>query len=157
MPRITCKVPATARPVPIRLAPVPTVESWATLIEAPDFSVPDTALNFPVRDPLDTNRAIRPGEIYIMTPIKARNKDSVTRWIEARILQEGGTAVLLERIEVPAGDSVQIVTQGLSLLKRVAAGANGDRLQVRAETSTSFDVTGNAQERPSAEHIGVVV
>lgn len=155
MTRINCKTPASARPVPIRLANVPT--AWTTVAEAPDFSVPDTAQTFATRDPLDASRAIRPGEVFLLTPIKARNKDAGTLWIEAQILMETGSAVLLERIEVPAGDSVVLITQGLSLLKRIAGGTFGDRLQVRAEAANAFDISGAGQERPSSEHIGVTV
>jgi hypothetical protein len=153
MPRITCRTPST-RPLLISLASVGT--SFTTVAEAPDFSVPDTQQIYPARDPGDAARGIRPGEVFVLTPVKARNKTESTVWIEAQILRENGTAVLLERIAVPAGDTAQIVTQGLSLLKRTAAGANGDRLQVRSETAGAFDVFGGAQERPSAEHIGVV-
>lgn len=153
MPRITCRTPSTARPVRIALADVP--PAWTTIAEAPDFSVSDTQAVYPVRDPADATRGIRPGEVFVLTPVKARNKTAATRWIEARVLAEGGASFLLERIEVPAGETVQIVTQGMSLLKRDAAGVSGDRLQVRAETAASFDVFGAGQERPSAEHIGV--
>ena len=152
MARITCRTPST-RPIALALANVAT--SFTTIAEAPDFSVPDTQQIYPARDPLDAARGIRPGEIFILTPVKARNKTATTRWIEAQVLREGGGAVLLERIAVPAGDTVQIVTQGLSLLKRLPGGANGDRLQVRAEAANAFDVFGAGQERASAEHIGV--
>lgn len=154
MPRITCKTPASARPIAVRMADVTT--SWATVAEAPDFSVPDTAVIFPARDPLDENRAIRPGEVFLLTPVKARNKSAGTLWVEAQILSENGVSFVMERIDVPAGDSVTLITQGLSLLKRNAGVANGDRLQVRAEAADAFDVTGAGQERPSSEHIGVV-
>jgi hypothetical protein len=155
MPRITCRVPSSQRPYPIRLQSVPT--AWTVIAEAPDFSVPDTQNTFPDRDPADSQRAIRPGEIFILTPIKARNKSSTTRWIEARI-QTGSAfpqTFLLERIEVPPGESVTLITQGLSLLKRNAATAVGDTLSVRAEATNSFDISGAGQERPSAEHLGV--
>lgn len=153
MARITCRTPST-RPLAIALANVGT--AFVTIAEAPDFSVPDTQQIYPDRDPLDAARGIRPGEIFILTPIKARNKSGATTWIEAQVLRESGAAVLLERIAVPAGETVQIVTQGLSLLKRLPAAAFGDRLQVRAESAAAFDVFGAGQERPSAEHIGVV-
>lgn len=153
MARITCRTPSTARPVQIAQANVTT--AWQTIAEAPDFSVSDTQGVYPVRDPLDANRGIRPGEVFLLTPVKARNKTGNTLWIEAQILRENGGTVWLERIEVPANETVQIVTQGLSLLKRNAAGGTGDRLQVRAQAAASFDVFGAGQERPSAEHIGV--
>lgn len=153
MARITCRTPSTARPVQIAQDNVTT--AWQTVAEAPDFSVPDSQNVYPVRDPLDASRGIRPGEVFLITPVKARNKTSGALWIEAQILRENTATVWLDRIEVPAGDTVQIVTQGLSLLKRNAGAANGDRLQLRAQTANSFDVFGAGQERPSAEHIGV--
>lgn len=154
MARITCRTPSTARPLAVAQTNVAT--GWVTVAEAPDFSVPDTQQVYPARDPADNGRGIRPGEVFFLTPVKARNKSSDTAWIEAQIVREGGTAIMLDRIDVPPGETVQIVTQGLSLMKRAAEGATGDRLQIRAETSATFDIFGAAQERPSAEHIGVV-
>lgn len=151
--RITARNPASARPVRIRAPDVPT--TWLTVAEAPDFSVPDANQDFPERDPNDGTRAIRPGEVFILTPIKARNKTAVTAWIEARIKDEDGSTVLLERITVPANESVNIVTQGLSLLKRNAVPVYGDQLQFRAEQASTFDLSGAAQEQLSNEHIGV--
>ena len=153
MARITCRTPST-RPLIVAQASVGT--NFTTIAEAPDFSVPDTQQIYPARDPLDAGRGIRPGEIFFLTPVKARNKTASTAWIEAQVLREDASAVLLERIEVPAGDTVQIVTQGLSLLKRLPTASDGDRLQVRAQTADAFDVFGAGQERPSSEHIGVV-
>jgi hypothetical protein len=111
---------------------------------------------FPV-DPTDSGRRIVPGEWYILRPVLARNKHaSTTGWIEARFITEGGVTALAQRWDVPAGESVQIAAQGLSLAKRVAAGSNGDRLQVRASASTLFDVTYQILERRAADHVGIV-
>jgi hypothetical protein len=155
MPRITCKTPSTGRPVTVRIQNVGT--SWTTVAEAPDFSVPDTSLVFPTRDPGDASRAIRSGEVFMLTPLYARNKTSTTRWVEARILNESGTAFTFARITVPANETAAIPVQGMSLVKRTAAGADGDRLQLRAEAGSTFDVWGAAEEKPTSEHIGVEV
>lgn len=154
MTRITCRTPSTGKPLSLYIQNVPV--SWTTLYEAPDFSLPDSSEKYTERDPLDSSRAIRPGEVFFLTPISARNKDSVTRWIEVKIIFEDASEVLLGKIEVPAGDSAFLPLQGRSLLKRVAAGSNGDRIQLRAETATCFDVWGAAEEKLSSEHSGVV-
>ena len=153
MPRISVKTPSNGKPVSIRLANVST--SWTTIAEAPDFSVLDTSNVYPDRDPSNTQRAIRPGEVFILTPLRARNKTATARWLEVRLLTEDGVAIECPGIlTVPPGETWPVPLQGYSLLKRVAAGANGDRLQVRAQAANTFDVWGAAQERPSSEHIG---
>lgn len=154
MARITCRTPSTGKSLSLFLQSVPT--AWTTFAEAPDFSVPDSSEKYDVRDPLDAARAIRPGEIFFLTPISARNKDSVARWVEAKIVYEDASEVLLGRVEVPANDTVFLPFQGRSLLKRDDTAANGDRVQIRAETATSFDVHGAAEEKLSSEHSGVV-
>lgn len=154
MPRITCRTPSTGKSLSLFLQNVPT--AWTTFSEAPDFSVPDSSEKYDVRDPLDASRAIREGEIFFLTPISARNKDSVARWIEVKIVFEDASEVLLGRVEVPANDTAFLPFQGRSLLKRNSAALNGDRVQIRAETATSFDVHSAAEEKLSSEHTGVV-
>jgi hypothetical protein len=152
--RITCKTPSTGRAIIVSKVNVAT--TYEAVAEAPDFSVPDPSESFTQRDPLDNTRAIRPGEIFFITPLAAKNKTATTRWIEVRLNTEAGTAVELGRIPVPPNDTAFIPIQGRSLFKRVAAGSNGDRLEVRAEVTNAFDVWGAAEEKLSAEHIGVV-
>jgi hypothetical protein len=130
--------------------------SFTTIADAPDFSVPDAAEQYTTRDPLDASRAIRPGEIFFLTPLSATNKGSTTQWIEAQLVAENGTTIQFARVEVPAGDTAFIPLQGRSLFKRVAAGTNGDRIQVRAQSNSTFDVWAAAEEKLSAEHAGVV-
>jgi hypothetical protein len=64
-------------------------------------------------------------------------------------------SIELGRVSVPAGDTVFIPLQGRSLLKRDANTANGDIIQVRAETSNTFDIWVSAEEKLSSEHVGV--
>jgi hypothetical protein len=154
MSRIICRVPSSARPVAIRLFSVPT--GWTTIAEARDFSVPDSGNQFPVRDPLDNTRAIRPGELFLLTPLIARNKTAVAAWVEVSILAENGTRFTLQRVFVPPNDAAVLAVQGLSLLKGLAVTVFGDRLQARAESSGRIDLAGAAEERPSSEHLGVV-
>jgi hypothetical protein len=154
MPRITCKTVSPGRPLNLVLQNVGT--SFATIADAPDFSVPDPNGQFPTRDPLDASRAIRPGEVAFITPLDARNKTTTARWIEVRLLTEAGVAIEAPgRVLVPGNETVRIPVQGRSLMKRTgSAAANGDRLQVRAETANVFDVWVSAEERLSAEHVG---
>lgn len=153
MARITCRTPSTGKPINILLANIST--SFSTIADAPDFSVPDTSNKFPDRDPTDTTRAIRPGEIFFLSPLSAINKDTVTRWIEVQLVTESGTTIKFGKVEVPAGDTAYIPLQGRSLLKRDKNSSNGDRIQVRAETANVFDVWSAAEEKLSNEHYGV--
>jgi hypothetical protein len=118
--------------------------------------VPDASNKFPVRDPTDEARAIRPGEIFFLTPLSARNKDTNDRWIEVQLYTEANVAIQVGRVEVPAGDTVFIPLQGRSLFKRNANTAIGDTIQVRAEANNIFDVWASAEEKLSSEHSGVV-
>lgn len=153
MARIKCRTPSTGKPIRVALSNVG--NTYVSIAEAPDFSVPDASSKFPVRDPLDIGRAIRPGEIFFLTPMSAKNKDTVTRWIETRLVTEDLDEIELGRIEVPAGDTAFIPLQGRSLFKRTANTVNGDTLEVRAELSGIFDVWAAAEEKLSSEHSGI--
>lgn len=153
MSRIKCRTPSTGKPIRVALSNVG--DTYVSIAEAPDFSVPDASTKFPVRDPLDIGRAIRPGEIFFLTPMSAKNKDTVTRWIETRLVTEDLDEIELGRIEVPAGDTAFIPLQGRSLFKRTANTVNGDTLEVRAELSGIFDVWAAAEEKLSSEHSGI--
>lgn len=154
MARITCRTPSTGKPLRIAENDIPT--TFTVIAEAPDFSVPDSSIKFSERDPTDESRAIRPGEIFFLTPLAAKNKDTLERWLEVVLVTEDSETIELGRVEVPAGDTAFIPIQGRSLFKRVANSAVGDTLQVRAETNNSFDVWGAAEEKLSSEHSGVV-
>jgi hypothetical protein len=155
MPRVTCKTPSSGRPLQITQVGVPT--SFTTIADAPDFSVPDPGQAFPVRDPNDATRAIRAGEVFLLTPLAVYNKTTTARWIEVQLVTEAGVTVLSPgRVTVPPLDTVYIPVQGRSLTKRVPGGANGDRLQIRSDVAAALDVWAAAEERLSAEHIGVV-
>ena len=153
MARITCKTPSTGKSIIVSQSNVAT--TFTTIVEAPDFSVPDPSENYSARDPLDANRAIRPGEVFFVTPIAAKNKSANVVWVEVRLYTEANTAIEFGKIDVPPGDTAFIPVQGRSLFKRTAGGINGDRLQVRAEANNVFDVWAAAEEKLSAEHIGV--
>jgi len=150
MARITVRTPSTGKPVRAELVDVST--DFTIIAEAPDFSVPDSSDKFAARDPLDDARAIRPGEIFFLTPLAARNKDTETRWIEIVLVTEANTTVEFGKIDVPAGDTAFIPLQGRSLFKRDANTSVGDTLQVRAEANNVFDVWSAAEEKLSSEH-----
>lgn len=154
MARITARTPSTGKPVRIQLVNVP--ETFTVISEAPDFSVPDTSERFSNRDPEDSARAIRPGEIFFLTPLSAKNKDTETRWIEIRLVTEDAVTLDFAKAEVPAGDTALIPIQGRSIFKRNPDGSNGDVIEVKAEISGVFDVWGTGEERLSNEHAGEV-
>lgn len=153
MTRIVCRTPSTGKGV--RIAESGVANTFVTIAEAPDFSVPDASSKFPVRDPNDPSRAIRPGEIFFLTPLAVKNKDTVDRWIEIVLVTEDSVTIEMGRIEVPAGDTAFIPLQGRSLYKRTANNSTGDTIEVRAEVSSVFDVWAAAEERLSSEHAGV--
>ena len=153
MTRIVCRTPSTGKGLRISESNVP--NTFVVIAEAPDFSVPDASTKFTERDPLDLGRAIRPGEIFFLTPLAARNKDTVDRWIEVKLVTEDAETIEIGKVEVPAGDTAFIPLQGRSLFKRTANNTVGDTIQVRAEVSSVFDVWAAAEERLSSEHSGV--
>jgi hypothetical protein len=153
MPRIKCRTPSTGKPIRISVANVSS--TFATVAEAPDFSVPDASRAFTPRDPLDDGRAIKPGEIFFLSPLAAKNKSGVSKWIEVQLRTESNTTIEFGRIDVPAGDTAFIPLQGRSLFKRTATGANGDILLVRAQDTNVFDIWATAEEKLSSEHSGL--
>lgn len=153
MARIKCRTPSTGKP--IRVAMIDVTTEFTTVAEAPDFSVPDESNKFINRDPLDSARAIRPGEIFFLTPISAKNKTTETRWVEVVLVTEDAHIIEFGKVKVPAGDTAFIPIQGRSLFKRLANASNGDRLQVRTEVAGSFDIWASAEEKLSNEHVGV--
>lgn len=154
MARITCKTPSTGRAINIVLENVTT--TYTPIAEAPDFSVPDPSENFAVRDPNDSTRAIRPGEIFFITPLAAKNKSANVAWVEVSLTTEANSSIDFGRVNVPPNDTVFIPIQGRSLFKRDANTAFGDQLQVRAQLDDVFDVWAGAEEKLSSEHIGVI-
>lgn len=155
MTRITCRTPSTGKSLSLSREDVPT--TFFSLYDAPDFSVPDASEKFTDRDSSDSSRAIRPGEVFFLTPMAAKNKDSVIRWIDTQIVREDGSTIEVGRVEIPPGDTAFIPLQGRSLLKRQpTAATTGDQLQIRAETASTIDVWVAAEEKLSSEHTGVV-
>lgn len=153
MSRITCRTPSTGKPLRIAVQNVQNV--LTTIAEAPDFSIPDASEKFAERDPVDVSRAIRPGEVFFLTPVAAKNKSNQTEIIEILLLTEEDVSISLGTLEIPAGDTGFIPVQGRSLFKRNASGVNGDRLQVISSLPNVFDIWCGAEEKLSSEHSGV--
>lgn len=153
MARITCRTPSTGKP--LRIIQTNVANTYVTIAEAPDFSVPDASNKFPDRDPTDDTRAIRPGEVFFLTPMTATNRDTEDRWIETILVTEDDETIEVAKVTVPAGDTALIPLQGRSLLKRTANNATGDTIQIRAEISDIFDIWVAAEEKTSNEHVGV--
>lgn len=153
MSRIVCRTPSTGKPLSVNVANVPI--SYVTIAEAPDFSVPDASRTFFPRDPTDEGRAIKPGEIFFLTPLSARNKSGVTQYIETSLYNENNVRIELANVAVPAGDTAFIPLQGRSIFKRNANTANGDIIQIKASSENTFDVWAAAEEKLSSEHTGV--
>lgn len=153
MSRITCRTPSTGKPLRISLANVS--NSITTISEASDFSVPDASYTFLPRDPVDNTRAIKPGEVFFLTPLAARNKTGSLAYIETSLYTENNVRISLANVAVPAYDTAFIPIQGRSLFKRNANTANGDIIQVKASVNNAFDVWAAAEEKLSSEHSGV--
>jgi hypothetical protein len=153
MTRIVCRTPSTGKPVRYSKENVST--TFETLAEAPDYSVPDPSNRYPERDPENTGRAIRPGEVFFLTPIAAHNKTGDDLWIEVQLVTEDSDTISFAKVEVPAGDTAFIPLQGRSIFKRTANNIVGDTIEIRAETESAFDVWLSGEERPSNEHSGV--
>jgi hypothetical protein len=153
MPRIKCRTPSTGKPLRISLANVGT--SLTTVAESPDFSVPDAAVAFSTRDPLDTTRAIRPGEVFFLTPLAARNKGSNLIYLETSLYTEDNVRIAFANVAIPPNDTAFIPLQGRSLFKRNANTSTGDIIQIRATVANTVDVWASAEEKLSSEHVGV--
>jgi len=154
MARITCRTPSTGKPLRIILKDVGVTH--AVVAEAPDFSVPDSSEKFAERDPLNSARAIRPGEIFFLTPMAAKNKSTTESGIiELQLVTEDNITIELGRIEIPAGDTGYFPLQGRSLLKRDLNSGAGDRIRIKSNIAGIFDVWAAAEEKLSSEHSGV--
>ena len=155
MARITCRTPSTGKPLKIVYEDVPA--TFTTIAEAVDFSIPDASNKYDERDSADETRAARPGELFFLTPLSARNKSVSAKWIEVQLVMEDGVVIQFGKVTIPPEDTAFIPKQGRSLLKRINISAQaGDRLQVKAETAGTIDVWAGAEEKLSNEHSGIV-
>ena len=155
MARITCRTASTGKPINIVYESVPA--TWTTIAEAVDFSIPDASNKYSTRDSADDSRAARPGELFFLTPLSARNKDTSEKFLEVQLITEDGVVIQFGKATIPPEDTAFIPMQGRSLLKRINITAQpGDRLQVKAETAGTIDVWSSGEQKLSNEHSGVV-
>jgi len=153
MPRIITREAAAGRPIRLAIAGLAT--AWTTILEANDFSVPDESLRWPGagnRDPLNALRRIQPGFALIESPLMFHNTSAANCWVEIQTLTEAGVAVLQARVTIPPGDTYTHPAPGQRLLKLTLASANGDRMQVRAQTANVIHLTAAASEGSAEQH-----
>lgn len=153
MSRITCRTPSTGKPLRIVLNDIS--DLLTTIAEAPDFSIPDASSKFEARDPVDNSRAIRPGEIFFLSPMAVKNKSSQTEFIEVYLKTEDELEIEIGKLEIPEGDTGFVPLQGRSILKRNPVGVTGDRIQIKASSAGVLDIWVSAEEKLSSEHSGV--
>lgn len=160
MPRISTDAPSSGKPVQLFIPRLQVSDTglipttWFTLYEAPDFSVPATGDAGAIPDPADADRELRPGELFIETPLIVRNTTATTRWVEVRVEMRGDFALaipLTPQVLVPGGETVALPIQGYRLLKE-PANTVGDRLQIRAQTNDSLVCFGTAIELEAQTH-----
>ena len=129
MARIRTDQPSSGKPLQLFIPNGGFVSTtWTTLVEAPDFSVPasgDTgqtgevpAAPYPVLDPADSGRELRPGEVFLEAPLTCTNEDTVSRWVQLQILTQTNQAVPVgPQVSIPAKEAIYVPIQGLRLLK----------------------------------------
>jgi hypothetical protein len=153
MARVITAQPAVSKPVRIHMELVP--DTWTTLISADDFSVPDPQRNWPddLRDPLDVNRRIQPGQVLFVAPLMVFNTDpNASHTIMLRTLLEDETVIPQARVTIPKGETYTHPIPGQRLLKLGVASATGDALQVMASTADMLTITGAASQGSIEEH-----
>jgi hypothetical protein len=143
--RIRTDQPSSGKPLQLLIPSAGFVpNSFTTLAEAPDFSIPGTGDTGVTLDPADSGRELRPGEVFLEAPLTCINTDTTTRWVELQILTQSNHAVPEESVYLPI--------QGLRLLKTSFSAINGDRLQIRASNGSSIKVIGSAVELEALTH-----
>ncbi len=93
MPRINTDQPSSGRPLALA---VPMSNdggflsaAWTLLAEAPDFSVPGTGDPGVTVDPANADRELRPGEVFIESPLTVSNVTGTSRWVEVMVALQG--------------------------------------------------------------------
>lgn len=154
MPRIRTDQPSSGKPLQLLIPSAGFVpNSWTTLVEAPDYSIPGTGDTEVTLDPADSGRELRPGEVFLEAPLTCINTDTTARWVELQIFTQTNHAVpVTPQISIPPKESVYLPIQGLRLLKTSFAASNGDRLQIRASVGSSIKVIGSAVELEALTH-----
>lgn len=154
--RIVARTPSTGKPIFSSITDVPS--NFVPLVSAPDFSVPDPSGRFDNRDPENPNsRAIRPGEVFVLTPLAVRNKTGQTQRLEIQVRREDNSVLQFGEVLVPANDTALVPIQGRSLLKLDPESTTGDTIEIKADFGSVFDVWLSSEERLANEHSGLVL
>jgi hypothetical protein len=149
--RHTVRQAGAAVPRPIFVEAIGT--AWQTILEAPDFSVPDPQRRFATdRDPADAERRIQPGFALIEAPIMFHNGSLNAVSVEISILREDDVRVLQAVIRITAGETYLHPSPGQRLLKLDTNSAEGDRLQVKASEAGVVSVTSTGSEGAAEQH-----
>ena len=128
--------------VPIRINENEIGTEWKTVLEAPDFSVPDTQRRFiNDRDPADDERRIQPGFALIEAPLMFFNTGVVPVVVDIRILDEDNNIYQQASINIIGRDTFLHPAPGQRLLKLDKDSSNGDRLQVKATIENAIILT----------------
>lgn len=147
------KVRQAGAAVPVRMMLDRVDTDWQTILEAPDFSVPDPQRRFPdARDPDDAERRIQPGFALIEAPLMFHNKSPETVTLEVRILTETGAEVGQAVVSIIQRDTFMHPAPGQRLLKTDPNSTAGDQLQVRASEADAIQVTSIASEGSAEQH-----
>lgn len=155
MARQNVLTPSSGKTIIINLADIGL--AWTTIAEPDDFSVPVQNRATAVLDPLDSNRELLPGELFIGSPVLVCNKTASTRTVSFRVLREnaGGadeTFVLVDELPVAGNTTALVTVQGQYLIKYVDRTA-GDRLQVQADVGNALDLSGAALLTQHSDHV----
>jgi hypothetical protein len=129
-------------------------DSYATVAEAPYFSIPLADEDTAILDPDDFSRELRAGELFFATGIQIANDTETVHTVDVQIVSEGGVATSLSPgLLVPAHD-VLILSPGLSLFKRDLADPTDPAmlLQVRASANSALTLTASVVEREAIDH-----
>ena len=149
--RYTVRQAGAAVPKSIAIESIGTV--WETILEAPDFSVPDPQLRWPTdRDPADNERRVQPGFALVEAPIMFYNNSLDTVTVEISILQEDDTRVVQAVIQITTMETYLHPSPGQRLLKLNKDSSNGDRLQVKASTAGVVSITSTGSEGAAEQH-----
>lgn len=139
--------------VPVRILVESLGTDWQTVLEAPDFSVPDPQRRFPgARDPADAERRIQPGFALIEAPMMFFNGGTGTVTLEVSILREDGTRVRQAVIGIVSQETYLHPAPGQRMLKRDPDTAHGDRMQVKASAASTVQLTSTASEGAAEQH-----
>ena len=157
MPRIITDQPASGKPlqlfVPSTINSGFVNTSWYSLVEAPDFSIPTSGDDGSVVDPNDSSRELRPGEVFLETPLGVTNNTLTTQTVELQVqLSSGQEVPLCAPIAVPFGETIYVPIQGQRLLKTDFDAISGDRLRIRSSSANSLTVFGSAAELGAQDH-----